>query len=583
MVPLKATVFTQKASPHAILFTERLIDFSCEKEVKRKVVINIIVSKNEINVSIIQHGELSNKRNTWNRLQQSTDPFNNKFITHHEILVQELRQLENKQISDCWICTHSPVSAASMPFLAVPITLEEILNWPNCSDTLANNATKFSRLWNTTVGIPVVGWVDLPWWQGNLTATSKYLQFLALNGNKWVPRNKSSLTNLGFILTEGLQISFNATSSTADAFKLSLLERYIHNHSWVHANLFIKGTNDTCFKISGNIPCNESSEYKPSDPTCGNPNVGYCSPLGQMPSWCMLSNNTVFINLVHNLVLQHSALWDLPSATYWVCGNNAYKWLPVGVGGTCMLARLTPATYLIPHSKVDMRAIPLHTIYKRAKDHTPHPSGRPHLVQMSIPNKIASTVFLYPMVTQMWDKLVEVADYLDDQIWNILEVINTIVAVQNQLIIVASQHTLVLDYLTAAQGGMCQVIGPACCHYIDPDSTIRLKTKMEDIRKLKEEYNKHNELTKDNWWSDTFSFLNPANWFKGIGGWIAGILQGVLHIAACILLIYVLLKLVFYSPLIIQRFTVIVITVIIGAQNLDSLSACLPYQYGNPK
>ncbi|XP_073525221.1 uncharacterized protein [Phyllobates terribilis] len=473
--------------------------------------------------------------NTWNRLQQSTDPFNNKFITHHQILVQELSQLENNQISDCWICTHSPVSAASMPFLAVPVTLEEILNWPKCSDALANN---------TTVSVPVVWWVDLPWWQGNLTATSKYLQFLALNGNIWVPRNKSSLTNLGFIPTEGLQISFNATSSTADAFKPSLLERYIHNHSWVLANLFIKGTNDTCFKISGNIPCNESSEYKPSDPTSGNPNVGYCSPLGQMPSWCMLSNNTVFIDLVHKLVLQYSALWDLPSATYWVCGNNAYKWLPVGVGGTCTLARLTPATYLIPHSKVDMRAIPLHTIYKHAKDNTPRPSGRPHLVQMSIPNKIASTVFLYPMVTQMWDKLVEVTDYLDDPIWNILEVINTTVGVQNQLIIVASQHTLVLDYLTAAQGGMCQVIGPACCHYIDPDSTIRLKTKMEDIRKLREEYNKHNELTKDSRWSDTFSFLNPANWFKGIGGWIAGILQGVLHIAACILLIYVLLKLI---------------------------------------
>ncbi|XP_073506907.1 uncharacterized protein [Phyllobates terribilis] len=496
--------------------------------------------------------------NTWNSLQQNTDLFNNKFISHHQILVQELSQLENNQISDCWICTHSTVSATSMPFLAVPVNLEEILDWPNCSDILADNATKFSKLWNTTIGIPVVGWVDLPWWQGNLTATSKHLQYHALKGNTWVPRNKSSLTNLGFIPTEGLQISFNATSSTADGFKPSLLERYIHNHSWVHANLFIKGTNDTCYEISGNVPCNESSEYKPSDPICGNADVGYCSPLGQMPSWCMLSNITVLIDLIHKLVLQHSALWDLPSATYWVCGNNGHKWLPVRVGGvtgTCTLARLTPATYLIPHSKVDMRAIPLHTIYKRAKDNTPRPSGRPHLVQMGIPNKIVSTVFLYPMVTQMWDKLVEVTDYLDDQIWSILQVINTTVAVQNQLIIVTNQHTLVLDYLTASQGGICQVIGPACCHYIDPDSTIWLKTKMENIRKLREEYNKHNELTKDSWWSDTFSFLNPANWFKGIGGWIVGLLQGELHIAVCILLIYVLLKLVFYCISICMRKT----------------------------
>lgn len=36
-----------------------------------------------------------------------------------------------------------------------------------------------------------------------------------------------------------------------------------------------------------------------------------------------------------------------------------------------------------------------------------------------------------------------------------------------------NQHTVVLDYLTAAQGGMCQIIGPTCCHYVDTSGIVR--------------------------------------------------------------------------------------------------------------
>lgn len=44
------------------------------------------------------------------------------------------------------------------------------------------------------------------------------------------------------------------------------------------------------------------------------------------------------------------------------------------------------------------------------------------------------------------------------------DALNTTSRITGQLVLVANQHTVVLDYLTAAQGGMCQVAGPACCH-----------------------------------------------------------------------------------------------------------------------
>ncbi|KAM4031868.1 endogenous retrovirus group 3 member 1 Env polyprotein-like [Anomaloglossus baeobatrachus] len=260
--------------------------------------------------------------------------------------------------------------------------------------------------------------------------------------------------------------------------------------------MFINGTSETCSNISGNLMCNDYSEYRANDPTCNNPDVGYCSPIGQQPGWCLLSNVSIFVDLVHRLVLQHSALWDLPRGMYWVCGYNAYKWLPVGVKGSCTLARLTPATFIVPYDQLDAQVLPKHMIFKRAADNKPRESGRPHVVQMGTANKIFSTFFLYPMIMQMWDKLVESTDYLDDQIFAVLDIVNTSVAVQQQLIIVTNQHTLVLDYLTAAQGGMCQIIGPACCHYIDPKGQLQLRAKLNDIQKLRDKYQKDNDRYK---------------------------------------------------------------------------------------
>ncbi|XP_069599234.1 endogenous retrovirus group PABLB member 1 Env polyprotein-like [Ranitomeya imitator] len=478
----------------------------------------------------------------WERLN-SLAPLNNRFVQHHRKLVHDL--LNNTQpLADCWICTHSPVSATSMPFLAVPVSAEEIFAWPNCSDNPANNQPGNTRLWNTSIAIPIVGWVEFPWWQGNLTGKIDNLQYLAFKGGKWVPRNKTGLTDLGQVPTENLQLSFSTTTPSSDAFKPTVLERYIHNRKWEHSELFPQGDADSCTSKPGNLVCNESNEYVNGMHVCGNPAAGYCSPLGQKPSWCMLQNVSSFVDLAHRLVLQHSALWDLPEGTFWICGEGAYKWLPVGIKGTCTLGRLTPATFIISNKQVNMQAVPKHTLYKRAADNSPRPSGRPHIVQMGIPNKIASTIFIYPMLTQMWDKLVRATDYLDDQIWDILDILNTSIAVQNQLIIVTNQHTLVLDYLTASQGGMCQIIGPTCCHYIDPNSTMSMRFKLKDVQRLRDQYDKDNDQNKDSWWSDTFSFLNPANWFRGIGGWVTGIMQSLIHTVMVIVIIYVLFKVV---------------------------------------
>lgn len=52
------------------------------------------------------------------------DPFDNKFLKYHQGVANEA------QLKDCWLCTHSPVVAKTMPYLAAPLS-EEMMN-PEC-------------------------------------------------------------------------------------------------------------------------------------------------------------------------------------------------------------------------------------------------------------------------------------------------------------------------------------------------------------------------------------------------------------------------------------------------------------------
>ncbi|XP_056419281.1 syncytin-A-like [Hyla sarda] len=369
---------------------------------------------------------------------------------------------------------------------------------------------------------------------------------LVFKGGSWVTRVVTHILDLGEIPTEGIKVSFHRTSASTDLLKPSQIERYLHDPKWPNNTLFTQATQDVdCYNITGHQPCNDTSEYQLTDPICNNPDVGYCGRLGQIPSWCYLTNASRLIDIVNKLINQHSSFWELPRDIYWVCGREAYKWLPVGVKGTCTLARLTPSTFVISNDDIDMRAAPKHMLYRRAADNKERENGRPHVVQMGITNKLFSTIFIYPMVMQIWDKLVEATNYLDDQIYDILEITNTSVSVQNQLMIVTNQHAIVLDYLTAAQGGMCQIIGPTCCHYIDTSGTIQMHHQLENIQKLRDKYAKDNEINRDKWWGDTFSILNPATWLKGVGGWIGGVLQLIIHITVIALIVYVSIKLIF--------------------------------------
>lgn len=96
------------------------------------------------------------------------------------------------------------------------------------------------------------------------------------------------------------------------------------------------------------------------------------------------------------------------------------------------------------------------------------------------------------------------------------------------------QPRLVLDYLTASQGGICAIVGTTCCNYIGNDTKTEdaIISHVEKVQQMKVKF--HKEYTETTWvegsWESWLSWLNPLNWFSGIVGWFSGILHGILYI-----------------------------------------------------
>ncbi|KAG8538383.1 hypothetical protein GDO81_022753 [Engystomops pustulosus] len=116
-----------------------------------------------------------------------------------------------------------------------------------------------------------------------------------------------------------------------------------------------------------------------------------------------LSNDTFFqqevseilkVNMLVRWVAElfNGTVVGVPKNIYVVCGHQAYKWLPSNFTGVCTLARLTPATFIVPHTNVNVNLIPKHTLHKRKADNLPRPDGRPHVVEMGTANTIFSTL-----------------------------------------------------------------------------------------------------------------------------------------------------------------------------------------------
>uniref|UniRef100_A0A674J828 Envelope protein n=1 Tax=Terrapene triunguis TaxID=2587831 RepID=A0A674J828_9SAUR len=345
---------------------------------------------------------------------------------HHNSAVQWMQSVAlagNK--SDCWYCAHAPqLSSTGIPWAAVP--------W---NESWALNDTTFLTKYNETPpywrqGTPVVVLGNATG-QFNVTASLPGLYSEWMAGETWVSNDNcsgSSGTNLTYS---------NGTT---------LCHRWWHWGEWgLHTCgfLYYFNTSTPVWKTPlntirhGHIPrthywpqCNQSSD-----------------------SWCRNTSGSIWLSTA-----------GLPGL-YWLCGRWAYKTLPNQWYGRCTLGRLLPYSYGM-HT-MHARAVHNYILVTRSRRSTnpivQRPTGFYQFIRAFLP---------WLGVAELERAIVNISATLEIIENDTIDAIHALQLEVTSLSQVVLQNRMALDYLLAAQGGVCALINESCCFYSNQDKRI---------------------------------------------------------------------------------------------------------------
>lgn len=249
-------------------------------------------------------------------------PFSNKFLRMHAFTARQTA------LRNCWLCTRSPVSSGTMSYIATPLNVSEIIELTRGPITSPDK----SRV-EEQIPLKIVKWTGAPWFLFNRTGDPR-AGFL---GNVQLPPKHGYVLSCfpNYTSCECLQVE-----------KPEIVRRY---------PAFFGSLNST--------NCNGESDAFTSCIGVNAPGQTWC--IQQVQKWLLLNmknalagkvtstqeeiiNTTTFdLQLAKSLVnLFNQSGNTLPTNVYFVCGTNAYKWLPPRCYGICTLAKLSPGSWV---------------------------------------------------------------------------------------------------------------------------------------------------------------------------------------------------------------------------------------------
>uniref|UniRef100_M4B075 Envelope protein n=1 Tax=Xiphophorus maculatus TaxID=8083 RepID=M4B075_XIPMA len=152
-----------------------------------------------------------------------------------------------------------------------------------------------------------------------------------------------------------------------------------------------------------------------------------------------------------------------PVGMYWVCGTLAYPYLPVDYNGRCGLG------YVVPAMRVT-RYMPQKTFLKRPRRGISDFLGTHN--QSPFKNALGTLLPFYGVMSSL-DQIADLSKAIE-VIAN--ETGKALILMSNELAsvrLLALQNRAALDFLLAAQGGTCAIIGSECCTFV-PDYNITI-------------------------------------------------------------------------------------------------------------
>ncbi|KAM9311527.1 LOW QUALITY PROTEIN: uncharacterized protein PAF06_009345 [Gastrophryne carolinensis] len=376
-----------------------------------------------------------------------------------------LHQQTAKQLNttDCWICSHVPATHKGIPLIGVPISMND-LNLTDYSYDVQIDVdhTTHNSLSEQGISLEIVGIISAP----TLCLGPMYVNHIA--------KIKGRFANLPKVHV-GETDCKNAT--------ITLTMEY--------TNMSCNRENDHC-----NSLCFCPTMTALCAPRCA------CSGQTDNNNWScqtQVHNNMVWF---HSRLGNHGKMIPkvLKQGLYYICGNRAYSWFPMGAWGNCTIGRVVPA--IRTRSNISFTDM-LETRHKRELFTTADKAW------MWFPSWTGWGI-------ELANKLNKYASIMDGIINETTSSIHALNEELAQVKKVALQNRMALDYLLAIEGGTCAIIGEECCTWIE-DSHDPIEA---HINKVKELQKRARDISKEGW--------NPFSWVGSIGVWLNNILSDLL-------------------------------------------------------
>lgn len=249
-----------------------------------------------------------------------------------------------------------------------------------------------------------------------------------------------------------------------------------------------------CLENDGGTPvgfsdCLRSFKWDPHQPR------GDFEPLDSAPQHCVEEAGEARLSaLAHRTA---SCSISSPVGMYWVCGNLAYPYLPVDYRGRCGLAHVVPAmrvSHALPHKPAP----------KRARRGTSDIFGTHH--QSPFKNSLGALLPFYGVMSAL-DQIADLSTAVE-VIAN--ETSNALVLISSELAsvrLLALQNRAALDFLLAAQGGTCAVIGSECCTFV-PDNNATIGEIVARLHQTAHSVHQEKSSSLSDWLKSTFGSLS---------------------------------------------------------------------------
>lgn len=186
-----------------------------------------------------------------------------------------------------------------------------------------------------------------------------------------------------------------------------------------------------------------------------------------------------------------------PVGMYWVCGNLAYPYLPVDYKGRCGLA------YVIPAMRV-AHSLPQKPPLRRVQRGLSDVFGTHH--QSSFKNILGPLLPFYGVMSAL-DQIADLSHAIEviaNETGKALMLLSSELA---SVRLLALQNRAALDFLLAAQGGTCAIIGSECCTFV-PDYNATISDVINHLHATANSVHQEDSTSLFDWLKTSFGSLS---------------------------------------------------------------------------